>query len=197
MTIVRCKAKGMTMRYEHIDGVEVTAQFSWEADLRYRYRLEIVLKDVEPTGKTACVVMQNPSYAGEDVADKSVQFMEKVVFKKGLAEFEGVRRLIVVNQFARIQTNDFQGLPHEIGALNDAAIKDALHESDIVILGWGSTNRFEERKAFVLGLLVAMKQKALFKTRMHPSRGRYEEFIQPYCPVPEMRKSHATPSRTD
>ena len=167
------------MIYEHIDGVSATAHFAWEGDLRYRYRLEITLKDAAPTGKTACVVMQNPSYANEHVADKSVQFMEKVVFKKGLPEFEGVRRLIVVNQFARIQTNDFQGLPHEIGALNDAAIKDALHESDIVILGWGSASRFEERKAFVLGLLGEMKQKTLFKTRMHPSRGRYDGFIQP------------------
>ena len=168
------------MIYEHIDGVSVTAQLAWEGELRYRYRLEVVLKDAVPTDKTACVVMQNPSYANEDVADKSVQFMEKVVFKKGLPEFEGVRRLIVVNQFAHIQTNDFQGLPHEIGVLNDAAIKDALYESDIVILGWGSANRFDERKAFVLGLLGEMKQKTLFKTRMHPSRGRYEGFIQPY-----------------
>jgi hypothetical protein len=85
------------------------------------------------------------------------------------------------NQFARIQTNGFQGLPFEIGALNDAAIKDTLHESDIVILGWGSSNRFEERKAFVLGLLGEMKQKTLLKTRMHPSRGRYDGFIQPYA----------------
>jgi hypothetical protein len=169
------------MIYEHIDGVAVTAQFAWEGDLRYRYWLEVALKDAVHTGKTACVVMQNPSYANADVADKSVQFMEKVVFKKGLPEFEGVSRLIVVNQFARIQTNDFQGLPFEIGALNDAAIKEALHESDIVILGWGSSNRFEERKAFVLGLLGEMKQKMLFKTRMHPSRGRYDGFIQPYA----------------
>lgn len=168
------------MIYEHIDGVKVAAQFAWEGDLRYRYRLEVVMKDTAPTGKTVCVVMQNPSYAGEDVADKSVQFMEKVIFKKGLAEFEGVRRLIVVNQFAFIQTNAFQGLPHEIGTLNDAAIKEALHESDIVILGWGSSNRFEDRKAFVLGLLGEMEPKVLFKTKMHPSRGRYENFIQPY-----------------
>lgn len=167
------------MVYEHIDDVTVTAQFAWEGDLRYRYRLEIVLKDAAPTGKTVCVVMQNPSYAGDDVADKSVQFMEKVVFKKGLPEFEGVRRLIVVNQFARIQTNDFQGLPNEVGALNDAAIRDALKESDIVILGWGSANRFYERKAFVVGLLAEMKSKTLFQTRMHPSRGRYEDFIRP------------------
>lgn len=171
----------MTKIYKHIDGVKVTAQFSYENGLHYRYRLEIVLIDAVPTGKTVCVVMQNPSYAREDVADKSVQFMEKVVFKKGLVELEGARRLIVVNQFAHIQTKDFHGLPHEIGACNDVAIKDALYESDIVILGWGSTNRFEERKAFVIGLLEGIeKQKKIFMTRMHPSRGRYAGFILPY-----------------
>ncbi len=63
------------MIYEHIDGVTVTAQFVWEGELRFRYRLEFVLNDAAPTGKTACVVMQNPSYAGVDVADKSVQRM--------------------------------------------------------------------------------------------------------------------------
>ena len=168
------------MIYEHIDGVTVTAQFAWESDLRYRYRLEITLNDAASTGKTACVVMQNPSYACESVADKSVQFMETVGFKKGLAEFEGVRRLIVVNQFAFIQTNAFQGLPHEIGSLNDAAIRNALLEAEIIILGWGSSNRLEDRKAFVLGLLGEMEPKVLFKTRMHPLRGRYENFIQPY-----------------
>ncbi|QKE37665.1 DUF1643 domain-containing protein [Ferrovum myxofaciens] len=168
------------MIYEHIDGVSVTAQFAWENDLRYRYRLEIILNDAAPTGKTACVVMQNPSYAGEDVADKSVQFMEKVVFKKGLAEFAGVCRLIVVNQFAYIQTNDFQGLPHEIGALNDAVIKGVVDESDIVILGWGAANRFAARKSYVHGLLADMPQKTVYQTKMHPSRGRYEGFIQPF-----------------
>ena len=167
------------MRYEHIDGVEVTAQFSSEGELRYRNRLEITLKDAAPTGKTVCAVMQNPSYAGEDVADKSVQFLEKVVFKKSLPEFDGVRRLIVVNQFAYIQTNDFEGLPNQIGELNDAAITSALHESDIVVLAWGSSNRFEARKAFVHGLLDGMKHKMLLKTKMHPSRGRYDGFIQP------------------
>ena len=166
--------------YKHTPGSVVCAEFRLDGNVRYRYRLEIALSDAAATDKTACVVMQNPSYACEESADKSVKFMETVVFEKGLPEFRGVRRLIVVNQFAKIQTNDFQGLPHEVGSLNDAAIKAALAESDIVILGWGSSNRFEERKAFVLGLLREMKGKTVFKTRMHPSRGRYEGFIQPY-----------------
>ena len=168
------------MRYEHIAGINVTAQFAEENGLRYRYRLEINLQVQPIDGKTACVVMQNPSYAGEDVADKSVQFMEKVVFQKGLPEFQGVRRLIVVNQFARIQTNRFQGQPHEIGANNNSIVEAALRQSDIIILGWGSGNRFDERKAFVLELLKQLKGKQLYKTKMHPSRGRYDGFIQSF-----------------
>lgn len=166
------------MIHRHISDVSVLAQFAWEAGVQYRYRLEVARGGT--SGKTVCVVMQNPSYASEDVADKSVQFMEKVVFEKGHPEFDGVSRLIVVNQFARIQTNGFRGLPEEIGVQNNAAIREALQESDIVVLGWGSSNRFEERKAYVLGLLQDMPQKLVLKTRMHPSRGRYDGFILPF-----------------
>jgi hypothetical protein len=166
------------MRFKHIDGVNVRAMFS--KDRCYRYRLEITLKNSLPSEKTASVVMQNPSYADEDVADKSVQFMEKVVFQKQLPEFDGVKRLIVVNQFAFVQTNDFEGMAHEIGSGNDAAIELALNESDIIILGWGCANPFKERQAFVLGLLHKMNGKQLFKTKMHPARGCYAGFIQPF-----------------
>jgi hypothetical protein len=86
----------------------------------------------------------------------------------------------VVNQFAYIPTNDFEGLHHQIGEHNDAAIKAALDESNIVVLARGSSNRLQERKAYVLGLLGGMKHKTLLKTRMHPSRGRYDGIIQPY-----------------
>lgn len=164
--------------YRHIDGVSVAANFS--SNGVFRYRMEIS-KDIRTRAElSACVVMQNPSCACVAFADKSVQFMEKVVFEKGLAEFYGVSRLIVVNQFARIQTNGFRGLPDEVGPQNDAAIREALEESDIVIIGWGSSNRFEERKTYVLGLLQDMPHKLVLKTRMHPSRGRYDGFIQPF-----------------
>lgn len=168
------------MRYLHIKNVTAKAQFATENGLRYRYRLEITKDGVSESPKTACVVMQNPSYAGEEEADKSVQFMEKNVFEQGLTEFNSVERLIVVNQFARIQTNDFAGLPHEIGTQNDNAIEAALEESGIIIIGWGSSNRFVERQEFVLELLKRMMhEKQLYKTRMHPSRGCYADFIQP------------------
>lgn len=168
------------MRHKHIDGVVVKAQFSEENKPLYRYILEITLQDASAQGKTACVIMQNPSYANENVADKSVQFIEKVIFQKKLPEFDGVRRLIVVNQFAYIQTNEFQGLPRQIGENNNVAIETAFRESDIIIIAWGSGNLFEDRKAFVLGLLKQMVGKQLLMTKMHPSRGRYDGFIQPF-----------------
>ena len=166
------------MTYRHIDGVEVTAQFS--DDRKFRYRLDISMPNFSPAHETACVVMQNPSYASERVADKSVQFMEKNVFLRGLPEFAAVRRLVVVNQFARIQTNHFQGMSHEIGSQNDSVIKAVLKESDIIIIGWGCANRFEKRKNFFLACLRKLKNKRLFQTRKHPSRGCYKDFIQPF-----------------
>ncbi len=121
--------------------------------------------------------MMNPSYACAEFADKSVQFMELVVFQKDFQEFKGVGRLIVVNQFAKIQTHKFLGLPQEIGAANDAAIERAFRVSDIIILGWGCSNRFEERKAFASNLIKHLPNKRIYKTRTHPSRGKYEVFI--------------------
>ena len=166
------------MIHKHIDGVKVSAQFS--KDKKYRYRLEIVLESASVKGRAVCVVMQNPSYAGADVSDKSVQFMEKVVFQRELPEFREVRRLIVVNQFAYIETNNFKGRADQIGAKNNSAIESALRDADIVILGWGSGNRFKDRQDFVINLLKKLKGKQLFKTKMHPSRGRYAGFIQPF-----------------
>lgn len=166
------------MIYKHIGGLKVSAQFS--KDKKYRYRLGITLQSKPTKGKTVCVVMQNPSYAGEKIADKSVQFMEKVIFQRGLPEFSGVQRLIVVNQFAYIETNNFEGRPDQIGAKNNSAIESSLKEADIVILGWGSGNKFKDRQDFVINLLKPLKGKRLFKTKMHPSRGRYDGFIQPF-----------------
>ena len=168
------------MIFKHIDGVSVKAQFAKEGGLLYRYRLVIDLQNQLADGKTACVVMQNPSYASEEIADKSVQFMEKVVFqKKDPPVPPNIHRLIVVNQFARVQTNHFKGLPVDIGKRNDSAIETALREAEIVILAWGCANPYTERQAFVMDMLNNMEHKQVFNTRSHPSRGRYEGFVLP------------------
>ena len=165
------------MSYLHIKNVSASADFSTEAGVLYRYRLEVKRTGASKSSKTVCVVMQNPSYAGDMVADKSVQFLEKNIFELDLLEFKNVGRLIVVNQFARVQTDNFVGQPSDIGSRNDDAIATAIAESEIVVIAWGSTNRFYTRKEYVLNLLKRQHGKSFYQTRMHPSRGSYTDFI--------------------
>lgn len=167
------------MPYKHIPGVIVEAEFTVENGLNYRHWMQITLATAAENPITACVVMQNPSYACEEIADKSVQFMEKNVFTRNLPAFKNVERLVVVNQFARVQTTSFVGATSDIGEKNDAAIRRAIEQSDIVIIGWGTSNRFNERQAFVHATLARNRGKRIYRTSSHPSRGRYEGFILP------------------
>jgi hypothetical protein len=143
------------MRHLHVKNVAGKARFATEGGQEYHYRLEITKIGASRSPKTVCVVMQEPSYAGKAEADKSLQCLEKNVFELGLPEFEGVERLVVVNQFARIQTNGFVGLTYDLGAYNNEAIETTLIESEIVVNAWGSGNRFDARKAFILDLASA------------------------------------------
>ena len=163
------------MVYRHIAGVHVTADFS--GDRKYRYRLEVRKAATGTAGRTVCVIMQNPSYADGEVADRSVQFMEKIVFLRGLPEFAGVGRLIVVNLFAYIQTHGFVPSREKIGPCNDQAIEAAIREADIVVLAWGSAKSLSWRESEVRSLLKICPGKILLKTKAHPSRGRYTGFI--------------------
>jgi len=167
------------MRYRHIDNVAVSADFSTEGGVRFRYQLEVRKAGAPKSLKTVCFVMQNPSYAGEEDADKSVQFLERYIFEHEVPEFRGVGRLIVVNQFARVQTNGFCGLLSDIGSRNDHAIATAVEDSEIVVIAWGSSNCFHARKEYVLDLLKRWPGKRFYQTKRHPSRGRYADFIMP------------------
>ena len=122
--------------------------------------------------------MQNPSVANENIADKSVQFLEKLIFEKGLPEFSNVSRCIVVNQFARVQTHNFKGEPEDLGKDNDLHIRQAIEESDIVIIAWGKNNPYESRQQAILDMLDSSTGKFIFRTRKHPSRGFYSDFVQ-------------------
>lgn len=88
------------MKFKHIDGVIAEAVFSDCG--KYRYRLTI--KSLKNNGnKTVCVIMQNPSTADSKDADKTVQFLEKLIFTRGYQEFNGVKQIIIVNQFAYME----------------------------------------------------------------------------------------------
>lgn len=158
----------------------VTADFSTEETPIFRYRLEARKYSASNKPRTVCAVMQNPSYASVEIADKSVQVLERVVFEKGLVEFNGIERLIIINQFAFIQTNHFVGTDDQIGERNDQAIEKAIDESEIVLIAWGKDNDFVQRQERILEIVQAKNGKTLLQTSRHPSRVIYDGFIQPF-----------------
>lgn len=161
------------MTFKHIAGVKVIAIFSDCG--KFRYQLEIS-KPCNSVGRTVCVILQNPSHANESVADKSVVFLENLVFEKS-KEFQDVNRLLLVNQFAYIQTKNFEGGEDKIGKGNDEIIEKCLDSAQIVIIGWGKTNRYEERKREILRMIEKREFDAIFQTKKHPAYGYYEDFL--------------------
>lgn len=132
--------------------------------------------------------MQNPSLANIEHADKTIQFMEKLVFEKEYAQFQRAYKLIIVNQFAFMQTKNFEGNNFHVGPENDQAIIRAIEESDDVIIGWGKTNSFKERQDFVFSQLRGFSGKK-WVTKKHPSRGHYLDFILPLDTFDASKKS--------
>ncbi len=165
------------MKFQHIEGVTAKAMFS--NCKKYRYRLEIT-KENTPKGKTVCVIMQNPSVANSEEADRSVQFLEKLIFQKEYSEFDLVKNIIIVNQFAYIQTNNFDGTDEYIGEDNDTQIQAAIRESDIILIAWGASNSYSSRKLEINKMIATTKGKLLLQTKSHPSRGTYIDFVEPY-----------------
>ena len=173
------KTKDVAMIYRHIDEVEAKATFS--DCLKYRYRLDVSLKEpIEGKGKVVCAIMQNPSVANSEIADKSVQFLEKLIFLKGVSQFSDVHKLIVVNQFAFVQTNDFSGQDEHIGPENNTSIRQAIAESDVILVAWGSSNTYEARKKEINEMLKAQRGKSLLQGKSHPSRASYVDYISTY-----------------
>lgn len=168
------------MVYRHIDNVSVSADFS-DCE-RYRYRLTI-----DHHGKsgdeTVCVIMQNPSAANAERADRTIQFVEKLIFEKDYTQFASANRIIIVNLYALIQTHDFVGSEEHIGPHNDQYIADSIQAADHVLIGWGKTRPCEQRLRVVNQLLQSVEPDRLWQTIRHPSRGRYADFITRYSAV--------------
>ena len=166
--------------FKHLSGLRVNAHFSFCA--RFRYLLTIDDPAVK-TGKTICAIMQNPSIADEHVADKSVQFLEKLIFRKQTPVFGPIKCLHIVNQFAFIQTRNFKGCRQHIGDKNIEFIQEAITDADLILIAWGKNNPYMQQKQTILQLLLSKNPRTIYQTRRHPSRGAYTDFIFPYSLV--------------
>lgn len=165
------------MVYKHLNLIDANAIYSICG--KYRYQLTLQHKGKE-NGQTVCVIMQNPSVAGSEFADKSVQFLETLIFQKEYPEFKKISKILIVNQFSRIQTKNFKGRVSDIGPETDNHIRKAIRKSDIILIAWGKTNPYHERQKVITQMIQSFENKKIFITKKHPSRGRYQEFITSY-----------------
>ena len=163
--------------YKHLEGLKVRAEFSDCG--KFRYLLEIA-NEKKKKGQKVCTIMVNPSVANVKQADKSVQFLEKLIFEKPSPYFKNVSSFFVVNLFSFIQTRDFKGSPEQVGAKNDHYLERAIAVADIVLIAWGKSNTHQERKECVLELLQRYTDKKVYTTKKHPSRGHYNSFISEF-----------------
>lgn len=171
--------------YRHIDGVQVAAIFS--PCRRYRYRLEITRRaPVAGSPLTVGAILQNPSVATTDIADKSVQFLEKLVFLMGQPQFAGANRLIIVNQFALVQTRGFAGTAADIGPDNDRHIEQAIAESGVILVAWGKSNPYTARKVAIDRMLKKQEDKLVLAGKSHPARASYRGYLSPYAGCPDL-----------
>lgn len=166
------------MVYRHLNLIDAKAIYSICG--AYRYLLTLQHTDKE-YGQTVCVIMQNPSVAGSEFADKSVQFLETLIFQKEYPEFANVSTILIVNQFGRIQTKNFKGRPSDVGPENDNYLQKAICQSDIIMIAWGKTNPYTDRQQAIQDMIRAYENKKVLMTKKHPSRGSYKNFITTYA----------------
>lgn len=170
----------MTQTYLHRPNLKIEAMFSPESTPLYRYHLTVTKSNALKDPKTVCAIMQNPSEAGVEIADRSIQVLERVIFEHKLPEFSGVERLVVVNQFAFIQTTEFSGNQDKIGDLNDKVVYEAIRTSDIILIARERDNRYLERQRRILNFISKYNNKPIYITSRHPSRVIYDGFIRRY-----------------
>lgn len=122
----------------NVDGIE--AVFS--DDLKYRYRLSVPFLDEAGRTKVMTVVLKNPSSADALRADKTVQNVEKVIYKT----FTDVRKIEVLNLFALRGTRPkdvmetYTAGTDIVGSDNDKAFRGALAQSDYIVIAWGAAS---------------------------------------------------------
>jgi hypothetical protein len=83
--------------FEKVDCPNIIAEFT--ADKLHRSCLTIPFKN-RNSGKQLCIIGQNPSDANEHHADKTIRYLEELVFRK----YPKYSSIIMLNLYSRIDT---------------------------------------------------------------------------------------------
>ena len=130
--------------YEHVERQQIKAVFLGKRT--HRAALHVPFKG-RPNGKTLCIIGQNPSYAGEQYADKTILFLERFVFETRT----DVGSILMLNLYSRIDTTKSKrtGL---VTAESERHLRSAIatHDEFLVVFGQLKNQRayrFRERVA--------------------------------------------------
>ena len=110
---------------------------------------------------------------------KVSNFSKLFFLKKCPPETGPIGIITVVNLYALVQKHDFHGGEKAVGPLNDHIIQKAISNADIVLLAWGRSKNYMERKNMIWAMLDKFPSKPLFKSERHPSRASYSHFLIP------------------
>ena len=136
--------------------------------------------------KSLCVIGQNPSDANKEVADRTIRYLEELIYKN-CPEFS---QLVVLNLFSRVDKSKTQ-LDNLLDAECSRVFENTVHEHENVLLVYGQLKRqgaydFPKRASEIKGLL---KGKKLWKLDIgatyapHPRNGaiNYRNFKVALC----------------
>lgn len=112
----------------------------------YRYTLG---RRWKPGGSRVCFCLLNPSTADEHVLDPTLTRC------LGYAKRWGFHAMEVTNVFALRSTDPkgLRGVDDPVGPENDAYIVDIARGADLLVVGWGTHARLNDRQERVLDLL--------------------------------------------
>lgn len=115
-------------------------------DFQYRYSL---IKLWNETLSKATIIMLNPSIADELKNDHSVNRCLNYLIDNDYGSLE------IVNLFAYIETDSKKLKTSEkyIGPENEFYIREAIKNSETIIVAWGSDNDYKMRKKQVLSII--------------------------------------------
>lgn len=115
--------------FEQVDLARVEAVFTRDGQHRARLKIPFLLRE---SGRTLCIVGQNPSKANAEFADRTIRFLERFVFER----MQGFGQILMLNVYSRIDT------PKKCtDNLNDedceCALRDSIRDNNEFLMAFG------------------------------------------------------------
>ena len=143
--------------FSRVDLKNVRASFS--RDKQHRRSLLIPFKGGR-SGRTLCVIGQNPSTANKYYADKTIRFLEEYIYKK----CPRYSQLLIVNVYSRVDTEKLATCDL-IDKAGNTLLHRALrnHTDFLVILGQLKDERFYRFRTQAIAISSLLRAKHVYK----------------------------------